>query len=73
MEIRAHLISAPGDGVGPAVLLSLPSAGAASGPATSGTLAQYLFNVPEGFARLVLEHKIRPGKMLWQRLPTGHA
>jgi len=25
---------------------------------------QYLFNVPEGFSRLVLEHKIRPGSKL---------
>ncbi|KAL3150885.1 hypothetical protein ABBQ32_000635 [Trebouxia sp. C0010 RCD-2024] len=25
---------------------------------------QYLFNVPEGFARLVLEHKVRPSQNL---------
>lgn len=57
--MHAHLITAPGDGVGPAVLLSLPGAGAASGAS-----AQYLFNVPEGFARLVLEHKVRPGELV---------
>lgn len=25
---------------------------------------QYLFNAPEGFARLVLEHKVRPSQNL---------
>jgi hypothetical protein len=25
---------------------------------------QYLFNAPEGFARLVLEHKVRPSQHL---------
>ena len=25
---------------------------------------QYLFNAPEGFARLVLEHKVRPSQLL---------
>lgn len=42
----------------PAVLLSLP------GSACDGrgqAAAQYLFNVPEGFSRLVLEHRLRPG------------
>lgn len=28
------------------------------------TPAQYLFNVPEGFARFALEHKVRPGLAL---------
>lgn len=46
----ADLITAPGDGVSPAVLLSV-------GKRLGG---QYLFGVPEGFARLVLEHRIRP-------------
>ncbi|KAG7670989.1 hypothetical protein Ndes2526A_g01222 [Nannochloris sp. 'desiccata'] len=49
--MEVDLITAPGDGLGPAVLLSL------------GTRmkAQYLFNVPEGFSRFALEHKLRPG------------
>ena len=63
------MITAPGDGVAPAVLLSLPAAAAAT--ATTATTsaasgqghAQYLFNVPEGFSRLVLEHKLRPGEI----------
>ncbi|EFN56467.1 expressed protein [Chlorella variabilis] len=56
--MQAHLVTAPGDGVAPAVLLSLP------GSACDGrgqAAAQYLFNVPEGFSRLVLEHRLRPG------------
>ena len=56
------MITAPGDGVAPAVLLSLPAAVAAAASAASGhQRVQYLFNVPEGFSRLVLEHKLRPG------------
>ena len=49
---EATLVTAPGDGVAPAVLLSLGAA---------RPQAQYLFNVPEGFARLALEHRVRPG------------
>ena len=65
--MEAHLITAPGDGVAPAVLLSLPAPAAAAAAAASvGSAqqqrAQYLFNVPEGFSRLVLEHKLRPGE-----------
>lgn len=48
MEVQ--LITAPGDGISPALLLTV-------GHRLKG---QYLFNVPEGFSRLVLEHKIRP-------------
>ncbi|KAK9814930.1 hypothetical protein WJX73_002299 [Symbiochloris irregularis] len=43
----AQAITAPADGIQPAVLLE------AAG-------AQYLFNVPEAFSRLALEHKCRP-------------
>lgn len=32
---------------------------------------QYLFNVPEGFARLVLEHRMRPGMGLRAVMTTG--
>lgn len=60
--MQAHLVTAPGDGVAPAVLLSLPAANAAASAAGGGPPpAQYLFNVPEGFSRLVLEHRLRPG------------
>ena len=57
------MITAPGDGVAPAVLLSLPTAAAATSAASGHGHAQYLFNVPEGFSRLVLEHKLRPGEI----------
>lgn len=63
--MQAHVVTAPGDGVAPAVLLSLPASGgpsAADAAAARQPPAQYLFNVPEGFARLVLEHKLRPGE-----------
>lgn len=62
--MQAHVVTAPGDGIAPAVLLSLPASGttaAAAAAAARQPPAQYLFNVPEGFARLVLEHKLRPG------------
>lgn len=62
---QAHLITAPGDGIGPAVLLSLGASSGGGGgsgrPGSQPPPPQYLFNVPEGFARLVLEHKLRPG------------
>lgn len=61
LQMQAHIVTAPGDGVAPALLLALPAAGAATGSAARLPPAQYLFNVPEGFSRLVLEHKIRPG------------
>lgn len=50
-KAQLDLVTAPGDGVNPAVLLT-----------TKGVLkAQYLFHVPEGFSRFALEHKIKPG------------
>jgi hypothetical protein len=49
MEI--HVFSAPGDGIDPAVMLTIGQR----------PKAQYLINVPEGFSRYVLEHKVRPG------------
>ncbi|KAH9320506.1 hypothetical protein KI387_015145 [Taxus chinensis] len=54
-EWRYHvrLIQADADGVAPSLLLSAPN----NGP-------QYLFNVPDGFSRLVLEHKLRPSGRL---------
>lgn len=61
--MQAQIVTAPGDGVAPALLLSLPSPAGSGG---GGRLppAQYLFNVPDGFARLVLEHRLRPGEVL---------
>ena len=62
--MQAHVVTAPGDGVAPALLLSLPGGGSGAsggGSAAMGQAAQYLFNVPEGFSRLALEHKLRPG------------
>ncbi|CAM6040517.1 unnamed protein product [Sphagnum compactum] len=50
-EVR--VLHAAADGVGPALLLSAPK-----------DAAQYLINVPEGFARLALEHKLRPSARL---------
>ncbi|KAK9822566.1 hypothetical protein WJX74_005522 [Apatococcus lobatus] len=49
------LVHAPGDGVAPAVLVSVA-------PSRKGP--EYLFNAPEGFPRLVLEHKCRPSARL---------
>ena len=49
--MEADLITAPGDGLAPAILLTL----------NAPLRPQYLFNVPEGFSRYTLEHKIRPG------------
>jgi len=63
----AVALSAPSDGVGPALLLTVPA------PPTSewghqrppdGPPAQYLFGLPEGFARLCLEHRTRPSSAL---------
>eukprot|EP01018_Ginkgo_biloba_P007858 Gb_33261 [translate_table: standard] len=50
---QVTLIKAEADGIGPSLLLSAPGKG-----------PQYLFNVPEGFSRLVLEHKLRPSARL---------
>lgn len=51
------LVTASGDGVGPSLLLSVRSR-------SDKADAQYLFNVPEGFSRFALEHRIRPGLQL---------
>lgn len=49
--MEAHFITAAGDGLAPAVLLTLGDR----------LKAQYLFQVPESFSRFVLEHRVRPG------------
>ena len=61
-EWEAKLISAPGDGISPAILLTV-------GVRLRG---QYLFEVPEGFARLALEHRIRPSGELRAIFSSGH-
>eukprot|EP00890_Picochlorum_soloecismus_P005668 jgi/Picsp_1/6101/NSC_03455-R1_im:7145112 protein len=45
------IITAPGDGLNPAFLIHVHGI----------VKSQYLFNVPEGFSRFVLEHRLRPG------------
>ncbi len=89
-DFRATVITAPTDGVSPAVLLTV---GGSKGcqvrtstppccfPHLAGhciqqdpTLvpsAQFLFNVPSGFSRLVLEHQCRPGLGLRAAFVTG--
>lgn len=57
-EWQATVVGAPGDGIGPAILI----AGGGSRPGQQR--AQYLVGAPEGFARLALEHKIRPSSAL---------
>lgn len=67
LNVSATVLAAPADGVSPAILLCL----------TDGkhrTLAQYLFNAPEGISRLMLEHRCRPGlhfKALFTSGPTA--
>jgi hypothetical protein len=48
---KAQLITAPADGIHPAILLTVGG---------SRLKGQYLFNIPEGLSRLSLEHSIRP-------------
>lgn len=52
---EALVLAAEGDGVGPSLLLS---------PVAPLKGPQYLFNCPEGFARLAIEHKVRPSGQL---------
>eukprot|EP00850_Spirogloea_muscicola_P002668 SM000010S04306 [mRNA] locus=s10:832787:837561:- [translate_table: standard] len=58
---EATLVQAAAEAVGPALLLSSRRRG---GP-------QYLFNAPEGFARLALEHRARPTGRLAALLLTS--
>lgn len=53
--------TAPNDGLNPSLILTV-----------KGIIpSQYLFNVPEGFSRFVLEHKLRPGLGLRGVFLTG--
>lgn len=51
------LVTAAGDGIDPCFLLTCETNG-------RGPKPQYLFNIPEGFARFALEHDVRPGREL---------
>lgn len=53
-NVSVTALTAPTDGVAPALLLSVADA-------RHKTTAQYLFNAPEGISRLMLEHRTRPG------------
>jgi ribonuclease Z len=53
-RISALFLTAPGDGVAPCILLSVEDD-------RKQPLAQYMYNVPDGASRLMLEHKARPG------------
>ncbi|GIL54053.1 hypothetical protein Vafri_9612 [Volvox africanus] len=54
-SIELKWITAPSDGIGQAILLTIRNGKRYKTP------IQYLLNVPEGFSRLVLEHRCRPG------------
>ena len=74
--VEALLIVAEADGVAPSLILrpppppasfSLPTvdAGFSARLGSSTThVPEYLVNVPDGFSRLVLEHKVRPSASL---------
>ncbi|KAI8109722.1 hypothetical protein M9434_001001 [Picochlorum sp. BPE23] len=60
-SFRLDVATAPNDGLNPSVILTV-----------KGIIpSQYLFNVPEGFSRFVLEHKLRPGLGLRGVFLTG--
>lgn len=60
-SFRLDVATAPNDGLNPSLILTV-----------KGIIpSQYLFNVPEGFSRFVLEHKLRPGLGLRGVFLTG--
>eukprot|EP00889_Picochlorum_renovo_P006913 jgi/Picre1/33943/NNA_001421.t1 len=60
-SFQLDVATAPNDGLNPSVILTV-----------KGIIpSQYLFNVPEGFSRFVLEHKLRPGLGLRGVFLTG--
>eukprot|EP00898_Chlorokybus_atmophyticus_P006625 jgi/Chlat1/6964/Chrsp52S06644 len=72
MGVEALLLGAARDGVAPAVLLKVQKPGNGfSTIAGRHTQAQYLFNCPEAFSRLALEHKVRPSAALAAVFFTG--
>eukprot|EP00879_Flechtneria_rotunda_P025028 GHRR01026561.1.p1 GENE.GHRR01026561.1~~GHRR01026561.1.p1 ORF type:complete len:180 (+),score=59.33 GHRR01026561.1:350-889(+) len=52
-NVSALCLTAPADGVAPALLLSIMDT-------KLRMLGQYMFNAPEGISRLMLEHRARP-------------
>jgi ribonuclease BN (tRNA processing enzyme) len=65
MRLELTILHASEDGVAPAFIASLCS------DKTYVTPTQYLFNVPEGFSRLALEKRVRPGIGLKSVFTTG--
>ncbi|KXZ48095.1 hypothetical protein GPECTOR_30g190 [Gonium pectorale] len=63
-SVESKWVTAPHDGVATALLFTVRRGGAHTIP------VQYLVNVPEGFSRLVLEHRCRPGPGLRAALLT---
>lgn len=61
IHFRLDVLSAPNDGLNPCFILTVKKV----------IESQYLFNVPEGFARFALEHKLRPGLGLRGIFMTG--
>lgn len=57
VRVSTVFLGAPEDGVAPSILLTLQDS-------KKKPLAQYLYNVPDGASRLMLEHKARPGLQL---------
>lgn len=57
VRVSTVFLGAPEDGVAPSILLTLQDS-------KKKPLAQYLYNVPDGSSRLMLEHKARPGLQL---------
>lgn len=60
-SFRLDVLSATNDGLNPSLILTVKKV----------IESQYVFNVPEGFARFALEHKLRPGLGLRAVFLTG--
>jgi ribonuclease Z len=56
-RVSALFLTAPEDGVAPGILLTVQDN-------RGKPFAQYLYNVPDGASRLMLEHRARPGLQL---------
>lgn len=56
-RVSAVFLTAPEDGVAPSILLTVQDS-------KKKPLSQYLYNVPDGASRLMLEHKARPDPQL---------
>lgn len=56
-RVSALFLTAPEDGVAPSILLTVQDD-------RGKPFAQYLYNIPDGASRLMLEHRARPGLQL---------